>query len=111
MHGGPLLRPEDGLRHHRSRWRAVLDQRAIQRLAAFVRERGFTRLPNGRRTRGDRRKRSSRRQMVDDMREIALAALVGRAIALDEAAAQRDFVSQLPLPAASSCPMPAIQGT
>jgi len=72
-------------------------QRLVERLAAFVRQRGLARLSD--------RRRFPLAQVIHDVGEIVLAALVGRAVALDETPAQRDLVRAGPIGCEYACIM------
>src|SRR4029453_8145190 len=88
------LCPDDGLRLNRARRRAIGDQRLIERLAAFVGECGLARRTNCRRSFVGVQCRIVG-EMLEDVTEILLAALIRRAVTLDQAPAERDLEREL----------------
>src|SRR5690348_7257816 len=83
---GGILRTGDGLQpDHRPA------ERRAERLALGIGERRLARLANGPRLLGRARRRRLLDQRIDDREEVAPAAPVRLAVALDEPGALRDF--------------------
>src|SRR6516162_7887032 len=81
--------PADRLRDDRAWWGAMLNQCLIQRLARLVGQRRLPRLSDRHRTIMCRCDRAAFGEVIQDMRKVRFAALVGRSIALDEPSGQR----------------------
>ena len=90
---------------YRPRRRAVLHQRRVQRLAGIVGQRGLAR--RARSPCALAAATAPLRQMVQHVQQVLLAALVGGAVALDQAAAQGDLVAELPAALRVPCTTPA----
>ena len=95
---GPSFVPLDRLGSHGPRHRAVAQQRQVERVAGFVGQRRFARCAIAV-ARCSAARTAPRGQLIEDVQQVLLAALVGAAVALDQTAAQRDLVAQPPIAA------------
>ena len=87
-------------------WRTSV---GVQRVAGVVGQRRFARRGDGRRRAAAGSAAAPLRQVVQHVQQVVLAALVGAAVALDQAAAQRDLVAEPPVARACRATTPSSQ--